>query len=71
MNRASSVGEQGQQVACGHSHLGAVADEVSVLGWWGGRGGFEGKVAMWVFGRSVHDCFRGRCRIVAGFSEGR
>lgn len=51
MDRASSAGVQGQQVVYDHLHLGAAADEASVLGWRGGRGGFEGRVATWVFGR--------------------
>lgn len=45
MNRASSVGGLDRQVVCGHSHLGAVADEVSVSGSREGRGGFEERVA--------------------------
>lgn len=71
MNRASSAVAQDRQVVCGHSHLGAAADGASVLGWRGCRGDFEGRVAMWVFGRSLHGYFREICRIAAGSSGGR
>lgn len=72
MYLASSAEVQVRQVAYGHLRLGAAADEASVLGWRGDRGGCAGKAAMWEFGWSLHGCFQVRCwmrcGIVAGYS---